>query len=149
MINSTSFCGLCYKPFTGLSCTRCGFRIQGASNYTSIIPQGVKHDQGKPDHTYISNDLLDGLAAVRAFGAQKYDRDNWRKGFKFNRSIAAALRHINAFKEGEDLDSESNLCHILHAVACLEHLLGDYLHRPQNDDRYKLPSKLKVADNKE
>lgn len=85
----------------------------------------------------VSRDLMEMVARVREFGAKKYDRDNWRKGFKYSRSIAAALRHIEAFNEGEDLDPESGLLHIGHAVCCLEHLINDYLHHPENDDRYK------------
>lgn len=99
--------------------------------------QGVKHDAGKADLSMISKDLLEQIARVREFGAKKYARDNWRKGFKFTRSIAAALRHISAFNEGEDLDPESGLPHIAHAICCLEHLLNDYLNHPLNDDRYK------------
>lgn len=99
--------------------------------------QGLKYDSGKPDYTYLSKELLDGVAAVRAFGSQKYSRDNWRKGFVFSRSLAAALRHIFAFLSGEDNDKESGLCHLYHAVCCLEHCIYDYLHHPENDDRYK------------
>lgn len=96
---------------------------------------GTKHDSGKPDLSLISGMLLEQVALVRMFGSKKYSRDNWRKGFKYTRSIAAAMRHIMAFKEGEDLDPESGLPHIAHAVCCLEHLLNDYLNHPENDDR--------------
>ncbi len=99
--------------------------------------QGIKHDNGKPDMSMISKDLLEQLAKVRMFGEKKYARDNWKKGFKYSRSIAAAMRHIAAFNDGENLDPESGLPHIAHAMACLEHLLNDFLHHPDNDDRYK------------
>ena len=99
--------------------------------------QGTKHDQGKPDLSHISLELMEQVARVREFGARKYSRDNWRKGFLFNRSIAAALRHILAFKEGENLDPESGLSHIAHAVCCLEHLMNDIKNHPENDDRDK------------
>ncbi len=106
---------------------------------------GIKHDQEKPDYSLISKELMDGLAQVRSFGAKKYQRENWRLGFKFNRSTAAAGRHIKAFEAGEDLDPESGLPHLLHAVACLEHALWDYLYHPHNDDRYKAPDKPKTV----
>ena len=98
---------------------------------------GIKHDQGKPEMDMISKDLMEQLAYVRAFGAKKYEKWNWKRGFKYSRSISAALRHINTFNSGTDLDSESGLPHIAHAIACLEHLLNDYLNHPENDDRYK------------
>lgn len=100
--------------------------------------EGVKYDQGKPDYTYLSKELLDTVAAVRAFGAKKYARDNWRSGFKVSRSIAASLRHIFAFMSGETNDPESGLPHLGHAVCCLEHAIYDMAHRPENDDRIKL-----------
>jgi hypothetical protein len=101
------------------------------------MSEGTKHDSNKPDLSLVSKDLMEAVAKVRAFGADKYERDNWRLGFKFNRSIAAALRHIFAFAEGEDLDKESSCSHVAHAICCLEHLLNDYLHHPENDDRWK------------
>lgn len=96
---------------------------------------GIKHDQGKPDYTFISMELLDELAAVRAFGAKKYSRNNWKKGFKVSRSLAAALRHIFAFLSGQTSDPESGLSHLGHAACCLEHAIYDMKHHPQNDDR--------------
>lgn len=98
---------------------------------------GTKHDSGKPQLSLVSHELMVAVARVREFGANKYERDNWRKGFKYTRSIDAALRHIMAFKEGEDYDGESKHTHIAHAICCLEHLLHDFCYRPENDDRYK------------
>lgn len=98
---------------------------------------GTKHDGDKLDITLVSNLLIEEISRVREFGQKKYSRENWRLGFKYNRSLAAALRHILAFKEGEDLDPESGLSHIAHAVCCLEHLMNDIKNHPNNDDRYK------------
>lgn len=99
--------------------------------------QGIKHDSGKPDLSYISLTLMEEVAKVREFGAKKYSRNNWVLGFQYTRSIAAALRHIMAFNSGEDYDQESNLSHIAHAVCCLEHLLNDIKNHPENDNRAK------------
>jgi len=99
------------------------------------IKQGQKFDQGKPDLSHISQTLVEEVARVREFGAKKYARNNWRIGFKYTRSIAAALRHLFAYNEGQDLDPESGLLHISHAICCLEHLLNDIKNHPENDDR--------------
>ena len=118
--------------------------LRGTLQVTSSEPKttgGVKHDQGKHDYTYVSKELLDTVAAVRAFGAKKYAKDNWRQGFAVTRSLAAALRHIFAFLSGETNDPESGLSHLGHAVCCLEHAIYDMAHRPENDDRIKLDSK--------
>jgi hypothetical protein len=109
----------------------------GSAPDDAVSQGGKKFDETKPDMSMISRELLEAVAQVRMFGAQKYERDNWRLGFKYSRSIAAAMRHIAAFNAGEDLDTESGLSHIAHAVCCLEHLLHDKLYRPENDDRWK------------
>lgn len=99
------------------------------------MADGTKHDNGKPDLSLISRELMENVARVREFGAKKYARDNWKKGFNYTRSAAACLRHVFAFLSGEDLDPESGLPHIAHAICCLEHLLYDFLHHKHNDDR--------------
>lgn len=95
----------------------------------------VKHDQGKPDLTFVSYDFISGMADVRAFGAQKYSRNGWLDGFKILRSLAAALRHIFQFIWVSSWDDESGKCHLLHAACSLEHAYNDFLHHPENDDR--------------
>lgn len=94
----------------------------------------VKFDQGKPDLSYISLELVEEVARVREFGAKKYAKNNWKKGFKVSRSIAAALRHIFAFSGGELNDPESGLSHLGHAVCCLEHAIFDMKNHPENYD---------------
>lgn len=100
--------------------------------------QSVKYDQGKPDFSMTTYELMEEIARVREFGAKKYSRDNWKiSGFKITRSLAAALRHIFLFLGGETLDKESGLSHLGHAVCCLEHAIYDMKNHPENDDRYK------------
>lgn len=94
-----------------------------------------KFDQGKPQLSMVSYELVSAIAEVRAFGAKKYSRNNWKKGFKVTRSCDAALRHIFQFLSGETNDPESGLCHLAHAVCSLEHAIYDLAHRPENDDR--------------
>lgn len=108
------------------------------STDTKVESGGVKYDNGKPDFTYISIELMEAVARVREFGAKKYARSNWKKGFKVTRSCAAALRHIFQFLSGETVDSESGELHLAHAVCCLEHAIYDMKHRPENDDRDKV-----------
>lgn len=85
----------------------------------------------------VSYELVEQVALVRMFGAKKYSRSNWKKGFFITRSCAAALRHIFSFLRGETNDPESGLSHLAHAVCCLEHAIFDMYHHPQNDDRDK------------
>ena len=99
---------------------------------------GVKHDQGKPPLGMIPAAAMQAEAQVLAFGAEKYGRDNWRKGITYTRLADAALRHIFAFLEGEDADPESGLPHLAHALCCLGFLLHfEYAPTLGIDDRPK------------
>ena len=72
------------------------------------------------------------------FGADKYHAHNWRDGFAWSRPLAAAMRHIMAFNDGEDKDPESGLSHLAHAACCIMFLLEFEKTHPELDDRYKV-----------
>ncbi|MEX1058763.1 MAG: dATP/dGTP diphosphohydrolase domain-containing protein, partial [Natronospirillum sp.] len=64
------------------------------------------------------------LAEVLTFGAEKYGAENWRLvDEQERRYMAAAMRHINAHRQGEVLDQESGLPHLVHAMCCLAFLV--------------------------
>jgi len=100
---------------------------------------GTKFDKGKPPISMIPREALEQEALVLAFGANKYARDNWRGGFEWSRLIDAALRHIIAFNDGEDTDSETGLSHIAHARCCLGFLITHIEQGLGKDDRYAKP----------
>lgn len=53
-------------------------------------------------------------------GALKYGRSNWRvAGVRASIYYDAARRHLNAWFEGEEVDPDSGVPHIGHALACL------------------------------
>ena len=54
------------------------------------------------------------------------------------RPLAAAMRHIMAFNDGEDKDPESGLSHLAHAACCIMFLLEFEKTHPELDDRYKV-----------
>lgn len=104
--------------------------------------KGIKHDTDtgkKPILSLIPKSLLWEVGRVLSFGASKYAAHNWRKGINQSRLISAALRHITAFNEGEELDPESGLSHLAHAICCLSFALEQQL-KPETykefDDRY-------------
>lgn len=98
---------------------------------------GRKDDVGKPRMDLLDRELLEGVARVLAFGAEKYAAHNWRAGIATSRLYAAAMRHLVASLNGEDVDSESGLDHLAHAGCCLMFLLWMKKHRPDLDDRWK------------
>lgn len=105
---------------------------------TTIVPEAVavKHDHGKPRVSLIPSSFTLGVAEVLTFGAQKYRVHNWRTGMSYSRLIDATFRHLLAFQEGEDLDSESGLSHVHHAACNLAFLSELVKTHPEFDDRY-------------
>ena len=103
------------------------------------IPQGtaLKFDVDKLPLNLLSTEAMNQTAAVLAFGAQKYAAHNWRAGFAWSRPLAAAMRHLTAFNDGEDRDPESGLSHLAHAACCIMFLLEFEKTHPHLDDRYK------------
>lgn len=81
---------------------------------------GRKEDQEKLRYDLIPMGMLRNLAAVMTFGAQKYAPHNWQLVDNGrDRYYAAAMRHLEARRQGEILDPESGLPHTSHAIACL------------------------------
>jgi len=81
---------------------------------------GVKHDEGKPQFSLIPPLAHEAHAEVLTFGATKYAPGNWRNVENAQaRYIDAALRHINAHVQGDELDPESGLPHLAHAIASI------------------------------
>ena len=97
----------------------------------------LKFDTDKLPLNLLSTEAMNQTAAVLAFGAQKYAAHNWRAGFAWSRPLAAAMRHLTAFNDGEDRDPESGLSHLAHAACCIMFLLEFEKTHPQLDDRYK------------
>jgi len=75
-----------------------------------------------------------GLAMLE--GARKYGRHNYRAiGVRASVYYDACLRHLTAWWEGEDVDSDSGLSHITKALACLTVLRDAQLINKCIDDR--------------
>lgn len=73
-------------------------------------------------------------------GAEKYQKFNWRAaGINTTTYIAAALRHLTAYADGEDNDPSSGLSHIAHVMAGMAILLDAQACGMATDDRNKLP----------
>lgn len=103
----------------------------------ALKKEGVKHDAGKPPISLISRVALEEEARVMAYGATKYAAHNWRGGMNYSRLLDAALRHVLAFADGEDKDSETGLSHLAHARCCLAFLSEYEVKKLGTDDRFK------------
>lgn len=94
-----------------------------------------KADDEKVDMTLLPFSPLEEIAEVLMFGQAKYSRDNWRKGFAHERLMAATMRHLFAYNEGETLDPETGLCHLAHAGCMLLFLMETRHSHPELDYR--------------
>jgi len=60
------------------------------------------------------------IGQVMAVGASKYGPLNWRKDpVSASTYYDAAMRHLMAWWDGQDLDSETGISHLAHAAANL------------------------------
>lgn len=83
----------------------------------------IKLDNEKLRYELIPSSTLSSLAEVLTYGARKYEVDNWKKCKDVNRYIGALFRHIEAWRNGEENDPESNLSHLSHALANIAFLI--------------------------
>jgi len=101
------------------------------------MKEGRKEDAGKPPIDLVPTEWVSDMALICDYGRKKYGADNWRKGFKWSRLYAAAMRHLMAFWSGSDVD-ESGFSHLLHAAwNCLALYWYTKRRKPDEDDRYK------------
>ena len=97
---------------------------------------GRKFDGNKLEYGLLPPYALQETVKVLTFGAQKYERDNWKKVPDSKRRYYDALqRHLWAWKMGENIDPESGLHHLAHAMCCLMFLYEhDIIYSLNNGD---------------
>lgn len=83
-----------------------------------------KPNAGKPQHHMLDPYMLDQIAAVLEFGAQKYEKWNWVKGYPYSTIFDSLMRHLWAWWGGENDDPESGLPHLAHAGCNLMFLMN-------------------------
>lgn len=100
--------------------------------------KGIKYDQGKPDYSLLPFGSIDDLVRVITYGAEKYDRFNWKYVDK-ERYKAAALRHISSYMQGEVHDEETGIHHLAHAMANLTFIMELERNeaKPKNDQPFE------------
>lgn len=90
-----------------------------------------RHNDGKVDLTFIPTDAAEAEARVWAFGARKYDRNQWTKLWgddTVNIVLASLLRHAAAIQDGESHDEESGCQHAAH-IRCNAAMLIRYFNQ--------------------
>lgn len=106
----------------------------------------MKYDQGKAPIHLIPSEVILSMAQVLGFGAEKYGENNWRDDINettWGRTYSSIQRHLTSFWSGEDLDPESGLSHLDHALTQLAILKMQTLEctNKEMDTRYVRKSK--------
>lgn len=111
----------------------------GVGEVRTVSSTGGEKGTKLARYDLIPVDALKQVAEHYGRGAEKYDDNQWRKGYEWSKSYAALIRHANQFWAGEDFDEETGSNHMAavawHALA----LLTFYKEFPDFDDRYKEP----------
>jgi hypothetical protein len=101
--------------------------------------QAARLNSGKLNYADIPMTGLIGVARVTTYGAQKYDRFNWQKGFPMTQLVDSAMRHLigdsshKGALTGERYDPESRLDHFAHVAWNILAIL----HQLEYNEKYK------------
>lgn len=84
-----------------------------------MAKEAARFNEGKPRLSYFRRSfqkMVEGIAWVKTFGANKYEEDNWRSGGKPDAEYWDSMdRHIDYFLNGEVYDQDSGCHHLAHA----------------------------------
>lgn len=90
----------------------------------------------KVPFTALSFPVIAELAVGMTEGTLKYGKYNYREiGVRSSIYIDAAMRHLTAFWEGEDIDPDSGMSHIVKAMSSLMVLRDAMIRNMVTDDR--------------
>lgn len=115
-----------------------GIQAGGATDLKSYVDDNPKTAYGdkKPDVSLVPPVAIIGEALAFKLGADKYGPYNWRERTVSSRVyVAAILRHLYSWMDGEDLDPESGAHHLAHLRACAAILMDAQSIGKLNDNR--------------
>lgn len=125
-------------------CPGCGVRKDDPV-LNCLCPQSTGYPDNNPKTAfgakkipleYVPPSAIHALAEAFADGAKKYGPYNWReKSISSSVYYGAAIRHLTAWWDGEDLAEDSGIAHLHHALACLAMLIDGKSVGKLNDNR--------------
>jgi len=105
------------------------------NNLKSTNPKDLIGSDKIPLHLFPETAIVYGAMAFLD-GALKYGRTNWRAaGVRASIYYDAAKRHLAKWFEGEEIDEDSGLPHLAHAIACIAILIDASESDKLKDDR--------------
>jgi len=104
--------------------------------------KGLRYNEGKTRMDLLEPFAIEQLAKVFTIGAKKYAPNNWLKGMEWSKVTASLKRHLNAYEQGIDYDSETGLLHAAHIAWNAMALISYYKFHPEMDDRLYTTRKI-------
>lgn len=98
---------------------------------------GTRHNVDKRRWSLVDFDALEDMVKVLEFGAKKYADHNWNKGLLTTETVESLMRHLVAYLNGQDDDSESGLPHAGHILCNAMFLAYTMKFKKEFDNRYK------------
>lgn len=84
----------------------------------------------------VSSPVMYELGLAMLEGALKYGRHNYRAvGVRYSTYYDAVLRHLTAWWEGQDIDPDSGVHHLIKAMACINVVRDSMIFGNATDDR--------------
>jgi hypothetical protein len=114
--------------------------IDGTRIPASPPTEMFRFNSGKMPVSLVPASYTAYCTAGLAYGALKYAEHNWRRGDKWTKVYESMQRHLDAFREGEDIDAESGLPHLALAGCNLAFLTEFYDKGLGTDDRFRYPN---------
>jgi len=104
-------------------CDKCQKVIDFHKLKVILVEQFMKFDSGKLQYNLVPPKAIKELTKVLTYGAKKYKPNNWQQVDDTTRYIDALYRHLEAWRSGEKIDSESGLSHLSHALTNITFLI--------------------------
>ena len=104
-------------------CINCETALQTAGVRYEVVEEFLKFDGDKLRYDLVPPSAIEAMAAVLTFGARKYKPNNWKNCQEPERYLAATLRHLEAFRKGEEQDADSGFSHLAHALTNIAFML--------------------------
>lgn len=143
MTDGVDYCKECFhKRDDHIGPLKCGVEECNCSDYIhgeTRVTSSTGASKGTKEERFdlIPVPALTYLARLYGKGAVKYAAHNWRLGYDWSKSYAAAQRHMNAFWAGENIDPETQVPHVINAAFHMFALATYITEHPEFDDRFE------------
>lgn len=106
---------------------------------------GKRYNKGKLPLELVPFSSLEAMAKVLEKGAEKYAPFNWARGMSWQSVYGCAMRHLGKWHSPHhsDMDEETGLNHLYHALCNIAFLIEYEKTCPELDDRFKIDTKSK------